>query len=67
MKSYIQDLCGDEDTVVIDVAILNCLLQDAIYRVLAEEVNEETDASDNCGYRYPGSIKYVTASYTLED
>jgi hypothetical protein len=27
MKAYIQDLCGDEDTVVIDCAILQCMLQ----------------------------------------
>lgn len=34
MKSYIQDICGDEDTVVIDCAILQCMLQDAIFEKL---------------------------------
>lgn len=34
MKSYIQDLCGDEDTVVIDYAILQCMLQDAVFEKL---------------------------------
>jgi len=31
MKAYIQDICGDEDPLDIDVAILQCLLQDAIF------------------------------------
>lgn len=39
MKSYIQDLCGDEDTVVIDCAILNCLLQDAIFEKLTGDIS----------------------------
>lgn len=34
MKSYIQDLCGDEDGVVIDFAILECVLQEAVYEAL---------------------------------
>lgn len=34
MKSYIQDLCGDEDSVVVDVAILECNLKDAIFEKL---------------------------------
>lgn len=34
MKSYIQDLCGDEDSAVIDYAILECNLKDAIFEKL---------------------------------
>lgn len=34
MKSYIQDLCGDENPVDIDCAILQCMLQDAIFEKL---------------------------------
>ena len=43
MKAYIQDLCGDEDTVVIDVAILQCMLQDAIFeKLVGQRTNEIT-------------------------
>lgn len=34
MKSYIQDLCGDENPIDIDLAILQCLLQDAMFEKL---------------------------------
>lgn len=34
MKSYIQDFCGDEDSVVIDLAILQCMLQEVIFEKL---------------------------------
>jgi hypothetical protein len=38
MKSYIQDLCGDENPIDIDVAILQCLLQDAIFEKLVGNI-----------------------------
>jgi hypothetical protein len=38
MKAYIQDLCGDEDTVVIDCAILQCMLQEAIFEKLTSNI-----------------------------
>lgn len=38
MKSYIQDLCGDEDPVVIDTAILQCMLQDTIFEKLVGNI-----------------------------
>lgn len=43
MKSYIQDLCGDEGTVVIDCAILECNLKDAIFdKLVGSMMNKET-------------------------
>lgn len=43
MKAYIQDLCGDEDHVVVDCAILQCMLQDAIFeRVVGKPTTSET-------------------------
>lgn len=43
MKSYIQDLCGDEDHVVVDCAILQCMLQDAIFeKLVGAPVNKAT-------------------------
>lgn len=43
MKAYIQDLCGDEDPVVIDVAILECCLQDVIFeKLVGKPINKTT-------------------------
>lgn len=39
MKSYIQDLCGDENPVDIDCAILQCMLQDAIFEKLTSNIS----------------------------
>lgn len=42
MKSYIQDLCGDENPIVIDVAILQCMLQDAIFeKLVGSSINSD--------------------------
>lgn len=43
MKAYIQDLCGDEDHVVVDCAILQCMLQDAIFEKLVGNVGKPID------------------------
>lgn len=42
MKSYIQDLCGDENPVDIDVAILQCMLQDVIFEKLVDSMTNKT-------------------------
>ena len=62
MKAYIQDLCGDEDTVVIDCAILNCLLQDAIFEILLKQVGKPV--TEEVQYEI---IRYVSCTHTLED
>lgn len=69
MKSYIQDLCGDEDSVVIDCAILSCLLQDAIFEaLLGKKFGSVPFGGGDCtSFTLPHPIKYVTTSYTLED
>lgn len=46
MKSYIQDLCGDEDPLDIDRAILQCLLQDAIFEKLIGMKTKEVKCAD---------------------
>lgn len=46
MKAYIQDLCGDEDTLDIDRAILQCLLQDAIFEKLIGMKTKEVKYAD---------------------
>ena len=69
MKSYIQDLCGDEDTVVIDVAILQCMLQEAIFEALLGKEFETIPFSggNHTSFTLPHPIKYVYDSFTLED
>lgn len=69
MKSYIQDLCGDEDTVVIDCAILNCLLQDAIFEALMGEKfgTVSFGSGSHTSFTLPHPIKYVYGKATLED
>ena len=43
MKSYIQGLCGDENPIDIDCAILQCMLQDAIFeRLIGKPVTSDT-------------------------
>jgi hypothetical protein len=62
MKSYIQDLCGDEDTVVIDCAILQCRMQDVIFEILLKQVGKPlTEWTQN------EIIRYVSCTHTLED
>ena len=63
-KAYIQDLCGDEDSAVIDVAILQCLLQDAIFEaLLGKEYGTIPFGSGNyTSFTLPHSIKYVYCS-----
>lgn len=43
MKAYIQDLCGDENPVDIDCAVLQCMLQDAIFEKLSAEEQAVVD------------------------
>ena len=62
MKSYIQDLCGDEDTVVIDCAILQCRMQDVIFEILLKQVGKPV--TEEVQYEI---MKYVTCTHTLED
>ena len=69
MKAYIQDLCGDEDPLDIDVAILQCLLQDAIFEkfigMKTKEVHcaDVLDATSGVIYGTP----YVTYNYELRN
>jgi len=68
MKSYIQDLCGDEDSAVVDVAILNCLLQDAVFEaLLGKKFGTVPFGGGDCtSLTLPNSIKYVYNELTLE-
>lgn len=69
MKAYIQDLCGDEDTLDIDRAILQCLLQDAIFEKLIGMKTKEVKCADVLdainGVMY--SIPYVSYNYELKE
>ena len=69
MKSYIQDLCGDEDSAVIDVAILNCLLQDTIFEKLVNWVGKpvtEKDIADVARDILPKPLCYGTICVNLK-
>ena len=46
MKAYIQDICGDEDPLDIDRAILQCLLQDAIFEKFMGMKTKEVKYAD---------------------
>ena len=69
MKAYIQDLCGDEDSKDIDMAILQCLLQDAIFEkfigMKTKEVKyaDVVDAISGVIYGTP----YVSYNYELKE
>jgi len=69
MKSYIQDLCGDENPIDIDCAILNCLLQDATFEALLGKKYGTVSfgSGSHTSFTLPHPIKYVSASYRLED
>ena len=49
MKSYIQDLCGDENPIVIDCAILQCMLQEAIFERLVAVQGRKPATADYSG------------------
>lgn len=69
MKAYIQDLCGDEYPLDIDVAILQHLLQDAIFEkfigMKTKEVHcaDVLDATSGVIYGTP----YVSYNYELKE
>lgn len=69
VKAYITDLCGDEDPLDIDKAILQCLLQDAIFEKLIGMKTKEVHCADVLdaisGVIY--SIPYVAFTYELRD
>lgn len=69
MKAYIQDLCGDEDPLDIDRAILQCLLQDAIFEKFIGMKTKEVHCADVLdtisGVMY--SIPYVSFTYELKE
>jgi hypothetical protein len=69
VKSYIQDLCGDENPIDIDVAILQCMLQQAIFEaLLGKEYGTIPFGSGNyTSFTLPHPIKYGYCSFTLED
>lgn len=64
MKSYIQDLVGDEDAVVIDCAILQSSLTDAIYkRLLYSNTTSMKEVEDVIkSYVLPYTVPYVSYS-----
>lgn len=62
MKSYIQDLCGDENPIDIDCAILQCMLQDAIFEILLKQVGKPVTEE-----AHRKIIRYVSCTHTLED
>lgn len=69
MKSYIQDLCGDENAIDIDIAILNCLLQDAVFESLMGKDYNTTPfnrGSSMTSSTLPYPIKYVYGSATID-
>lgn len=62
MKSYIQDLCGDENPIDIDCAILQCMLQDAIFEALLQQIGKPVTEE-----LHRDIIRYVSCTQTLED
>ena len=60
MKSYIQDLCGDEDSVVIDLAILQCMLQEAIFEKLVNAPTNTIRMEDVDGAIWNVIRPYIT-------
>jgi len=62
MKAYIQDICGDEDPLDIDVAILQCLLQDAIFELLRQQVGKPVTEEV-----HHDIIRYTSYTHDLED
>lgn len=60
MKSYIQDLCGDEDTVVIDCAILKCRMQDVIFEKLVNAPTNTIRMEDVDGAIWNVIRPYIT-------
>lgn len=73
MKAYIQDLCGDENPVDIDCAILQCVLQDAIFeRLVAGQgrkpaTMEEVEAICRVVLPYPIPRVWGTLTLTIGD
>jgi hypothetical protein len=69
MKSYIQDLCGDEDSAVIDVAILECCLKDAIFEKLVSWDGKpvtEKDIADMTRDILPKPLCYGTIQINMK-
>jgi hypothetical protein len=68
MKAYIQDLCGDENPIDIDCAILQCMLQDVMFEaLLGKEYGTIPFGGNYTSFTLPHPIKYVYDSFTLED
>ena len=70
MKSYIQDLCGDENPIDIDCAILQCMLQDAIFERLVAGQGRKPATMDDienvCRVVLPKPLRYVSICINLE-
>ena len=68
MKTYVTDIVGDENPIDIDVAILQCLLQDAIFEKFIGMKTKEVkyagvvDAINGVIYGVP----YVSYNYELK-
>lgn len=68
-KAYIQDLCGDENPIDIDCAILQCMLQDAIFEALMSkktDTNFLQPVTDAVRFTLPVPISYVYCNTTLK-
>ena len=69
MKAYIQDLCGDENPIDIDCAILQCMLQEAIFEKLVSWDGKsvtEKDIADLARDILPKPLCYGTIYVNLE-
>lgn len=68
--SYIQDLVGDENPIDIHCAILQCMLQDAIFeRLVAGQGRKPAtmeEITDICRITLAEPLKYIYTEVTLD-
>lgn len=62
MKTYVIDIVGDENPIDIDVAILNCILQDAVFELLRQQVGKPVTEEV-----HQDIIRYISYTHDLED